>query len=120
MVFCCFILPVPILAFKKLRTITGTFIASIGIVIGMWLERFLIIVPTLAYPRLPYNWGHYRPQPVEILITIGTVAYFIFLYAMFTKLFPIVAVWEYKEGLRPPEASVEARESEATAAVTAD
>src|SRR5262249_32428109 len=36
MIFCCFIMPVPILAFKKLRTITGTLVASIGIVIGMW------------------------------------------------------------------------------------
>jgi len=120
MVFCCFIIPVPILAFKKLRTITGTLVASIGIVIGMWLERFLIIVPTLAAPRLPYNWGHYSPRLVEILITVGTVAYFIFLYAVFTKLFPIVAVWEYKEGIRPGEESLTVRESEATAGVTAD
>jgi molybdopterin-containing oxidoreductase family membrane subunit len=120
MVLLCFIIPVPILAFKKLRTITGTLVASIGIVIGMWLERFLIIVPTLATPRLPFNWGHYRPTWVEILITAGTVAYFIFLYAVFTKVFPIVAVWEYKEGIRPPHSSVEARQSETTAAVTAD
>ena len=120
MVFCCFIIPVPILAIKKLRTITGTLIASIGIVIGMWLERFLIIVPTLAAPRLSYNWGHYSPRWVEILITAGTVAYFIFLYAVFTKLFPIVAIWEYKEGIRPLEASVKAQKSETTAAVSAD
>jgi molybdopterin-containing oxidoreductase family membrane subunit len=119
MVVCCFIIPVPILAFKKLRTITGTLIASIGIVIGMWLERFLIIVPTLATPRLPFNWGHYRPTWVEILITIGTVAYFIFLYAVFTKLFPIVAIWEYKEGIRP-HPSIAPTQSEANAAVSAD
>jgi molybdopterin-containing oxidoreductase family membrane subunit len=120
MVMCCFIIPVPILAFKKLRTITGTLIASLCIVIGMWLERFLIIVPTLAAPRLTFNWGHYRPTWVEILITIGTVAYFIFLYAVFTKLFPIVAVWEYKEGIRASHLSAELRHSEATASVTAD
>jgi len=120
MVFFCFIIPVPILAFKKLRTITGTLIASIGIVIGMWLERFLIIVPTLAAPRLTFNWGHYRPTWVEILITIGTVAYFIFLYAVFTKLFPIVAVWEYKEGIRAPHSSIEVRQPEVTAGVSAD
>src|SRR5262249_56101352 len=95
MVFCCFIIPLPILAFKKLRTITGTLIASIGIVIGMWLERFLIIVPTLAAPRLTFNWGHYRPTSVEILITIATIPYFIFLYSLFPQLFPIFSAFEY-------------------------
>ncbi len=99
MIACCFFIPVPILAIKKLRTIAGTVIASVGVVIGMWLERFLIIVPTLAQPRMPFNWGSYRPTWVEIVITAGTFGYFVLLYAIFTKVFPIVAVWEYKEGL---------------------
>jgi Ni/Fe-hydrogenase subunit HybB-like protein len=99
MVVCCFLIPAPILAIKKLRTITGTVIASITVIVGMWLERFLIIVPTLSQTRLTFNWGSYRPTLVEITIAIGTVAYFILLYAIFTKLFPIIAVWEYKEGL---------------------
>jgi Ni/Fe-hydrogenase subunit HybB-like protein len=99
MVVCCFFIPAPILAIKKLRTIAGTVIASIGVIVGMWLERFLIIVPTLSQTRLTFNWGSYRPTLVEITIAVGTVAYFILLYAMFTKLFPIIAVWEYKEGL---------------------
>ena len=54
MVVCNFIIPVPILAIKKLRTITGTCIASVGIVVGMWIERFLIIVPALEHKFLPY------------------------------------------------------------------
>ena len=101
MVVCCFLIPAPILAIKRLRTVKGTVIASAGIVLGMWLERFLIIVPTLAHPRLGANWGTYRPTWVEILLTIGPVAYFVLLYAIFTKLFPIVALWEYKEGFAP-------------------
>ncbi len=99
MVACCFLIPAPILAIKRLRTVTGTVLASAAVVVGMWIERFLIIVPTLAQPRLGYNWGDYRPTWVEITITIGMFAYFILLYAIFTKLFPIVAIWEYKEGL---------------------
>jgi molybdopterin-containing oxidoreductase family membrane subunit len=67
----------------------------------MWLERFLIIVPTLAQPRLTFNWGSYSPTWVEIVLTAGTFAYFVLLYSVFTRLFPIVAVWEYKEGLAP-------------------
>jgi Ni/Fe-hydrogenase subunit HybB-like protein len=98
MVVCCFLIPAPILAFKRLRTIKGTVIASAAIVVGMWLERFLIVVPTLAQPRLTFNWSSYAPTWVEVLLTTGTFAYFILLYAFFTKLFPIIAVWEYKEG----------------------
>ena len=49
MVCCNFLIPFPILAIKKLRTITGTVIASCTVVVGMWLERFLIIVPSLSH-----------------------------------------------------------------------
>ncbi|HSF25227.1 MAG TPA: hydrogenase, partial [Blastocatellia bacterium] len=43
--------------------------------------------------------GSYRPTWVEVLLALGTVGYFVLLYTLFTKLFPIIAVWEYKEGL---------------------
>jgi molybdopterin-containing oxidoreductase family membrane subunit len=99
MIVCCFIIPAPLLAIKRLRTIAGTVIASALVIIGMWLERLLIIVPTLAHPRLTFNWGDYSPTWVEVLLTAGAVAYFVLLYALFTKLFPIIAIWEYKEGV---------------------
>ena len=99
MVVFCFVIPAPVLAIRKLRTIRGTVIASATVVVGMFIERFLIIVPTLTHPRLPFNWGSYRPTWVEVLLTLGPFAYFVLLYSVFVKLFPIVAVWEYKEGL---------------------
>lgn len=98
MVFCNFILPMPILAIKKLRTITGTVIASIGVVIGMWIERFLIIVPSLAHKYLPFSWGSYRPSWTEIIITAGTFAAMALLYMLFAKVVPIISVWELKGG----------------------
>ncbi len=96
MVFCNFLLPFPILAIKKLRTITGTVIASTGVVIGMWLERFLIIVPSLSNKYLPYSFGSYRPTWVEITITAGTFAGMAVLYMLFAKTVPIISVWELK------------------------
>jgi Ni/Fe-hydrogenase subunit HybB-like protein len=105
MVACCFIIPFPILAFKRTRTIKGTMIASALIIVGMWVERFLIIVPTLSQPKLTFNWGMYRPTWVEILLTAGTFGYFVLLYAVFTRLFPIIAIWEYKEGLEIEQGS---------------
>jgi len=103
MVICNFVIPFPILAIKKLRTITGTVIASIGVVIGMWLERFLIIVPSLSRKYLPYAWvaAPYRPTWVEITITVGTFAAMVMFYMIFAKLIPIISIWELKAGQHP-------------------
>jgi molybdopterin-containing oxidoreductase family membrane subunit len=98
MILTNFIIPVPILAFKKTRTVTGTTIASLSVLIGMWLERYQIVVPTLVNPRLPYERGVYFPSVVEWLIFIGCGAFFLLLYVLFTKFFPIVSIWEIKEG----------------------
>ena len=98
MVLCCFIIPFGILAPNRTRNIPGTVIASIFVMIGMWLERYLIVVPTLINPRLPYARGMYHPTWVEISLTAGCFAAFILLYAVFSKFFPIISVWEIREG----------------------
>jgi molybdopterin-containing oxidoreductase family membrane subunit len=111
MVCCNFLIPFPILAIKKLRTITGTVIASLTIVVGMWLERYLIIVPSLARKYLPYSWGTYTPAWPEIMITIGTFAGMVLLYMLFSKVVPIISIWELKAGQHArPEASAAATE----------
>ena len=119
MVFCNFLLPFPVLAIKKFRTITGTVVASLGVVVGMWIERFLIIVPSLAHKFLPYSWGTYRPTWVEITITVGTFAGMALLYTLFAKAVPIISIWELKAGLRKKPETVavlvpEARVAEET------
>ncbi len=98
MMACCLLIPVPLLAFR--RTPFNTFVASLAVVVGMWLERWTIIVGTLSRPRLTFNWHWYRPTWVELSIMTGAFAYFVFLYLMFAKFFPIVSIWEYKEGAR--------------------
>jgi Ni/Fe-hydrogenase subunit HybB-like protein len=101
MVVCNFVVPFTILTLKKLRTITGCVVASACVLVGMWLERFLIVVPSLGHKYLPYTWGHYRPRPVEIVITISTFAAMTLLYTLFAKLVPIISVWELKVGEHP-------------------
>ena len=98
MVACNFLIPFPLLAIKRLRTITGTVVASSTIVAGMWLERFLIIVPSLSHKYLPYAYGSYRPTWVEITILIGAFAAMGLFYLLFAKLVPIISVWELKVG----------------------
>jgi Ni/Fe-hydrogenase subunit HybB-like protein len=104
MVVCNFVVPFTILSLKKLRTVTGCVIASFGVLVGMWLERFLIVVPSLGHKYLPYAWGVYRPRPVEIVITISTFAAMVLLYALFSKFVPIISVWEMKAGQHPSPA----------------
>jgi Ni/Fe-hydrogenase subunit HybB-like protein len=99
MVVCNFVIPFSILSLRKLRTIGGCVVASCSVLVGMWLERFLIIVPSLSYKYLPYSWGTYRPRPVEIIITVSTFAAMALLYVLFAKLVPVISVWEMKVGL---------------------
>ena len=116
MFFCNFLIPAAILAIKKLRNKIGwTVAASVPIIIGMWLERFLIIVPSLSYKYLPYNFGTYRPSWVEIIITIGTFAAMGLLYLIFSRVFPIISIWELKLGMPKEEAAPELTTQEAAA-----
>src|SRR5512147_3059687 len=93
-----FVIPVTILANRRTRTVAGSVVASASVVVGMWLERYLIVVPTLANPRLAYERGLYAPSWVEISITAGAVAFFMLLYMGFTKVFPAISIWEVREG----------------------
>ncbi len=99
MVICCFVIPLGLLANNRTRrTVWGTVAASISVEIGMWLERFLIVVPSLSHPRLPVSAASYTPSWVEWSLFAAFISSFILLYALFTKFFPIVSIWEIREG----------------------
>ena len=87
----------------------GTLIASISVVIGMWLERFVIVVPTLTNPRVPNEAVIYSPTWIEWSIFAGCISFFILLYMIFTKIFPIVSIWEVREGREKSMAEVRER-----------
>jgi molybdopterin-containing oxidoreductase family membrane subunit len=107
MVVLNFVIPMACLVRLGRHAVGRTVTASVCIVVGMWLERYLIVVPTLANPRLPYERGLYAPSWVEVSITAGAVSFFVLLYMVFTKLFPIISIWEVREGR---EGLVEAQE----------
>ncbi len=103
----CFVIPFVILANNKTRTVAGTVVASISVNIGMWLERFTIVVPSLSNPRAPIHGFGYAPSWVEWSLMAGCFAAFALLYMGFTKLFPIISIWELEEAApqdagRPP------------------
>jgi molybdopterin-containing oxidoreductase family membrane subunit len=95
-VFLNFVVPFVLLSVRRLRTIATATVASVSVLVGMWLERFVIVVPTLANPRLAAASSLYTPTWVEIAITAATFAAMVMMYLVFSKLFPIIAVWEFK------------------------
>lgn len=98
MIVTCLAIPLPILANPRTRTIAGCVVASISINIGMWLERYMIIVPTLSNPRLPAEVPVYLPSITELTLTVASFAMLVLLFGLFIKFFPIVSVWEIHEG----------------------
>ena len=62
----------------------------------MWIERYMIVVPTLGTPRMVSASGGYSPTWVELAITAATFAAMAMLYLIFSKMFPIIAVWEFQ------------------------
>ncbi|MFX1511582.1 MAG: NrfD/PsrC family molybdoenzyme membrane anchor subunit [Promethearchaeota archaeon] len=81
---------------SELAIHTITF-ASLLVIIGMWMKRFVIVVPSLARPFVANFWTPYAPTWIEIVITIAAIAGFILAYAIFSKLFPIISIWELME-----------------------
>lgn len=98
MILCNFIIPVVILSINKFKTITGILIASIAVVVGMWLERLNIVVPSLSNPRLQIPHQIYLPSLVEWALFLAGVTAFVLAFILFSKFFPVISVWEIKEG----------------------
>jgi Ni/Fe-hydrogenase subunit HybB-like protein len=104
MVTCNTIVPLLFL-FKKMRTqIRSLLIISILVNVGMWYERFVIIIGSVAHDFLPHAWGLYRPTLVEFGIMIGSFCLFFFLFLLFVKHMPSVAMTEMKETVHVGEA----------------
>ena len=97
MLLCNGVLPL-FLFFKKVRTsIPALFVLSLFVNLGMWFERFVIIVVSLSFEYEPYAMGHYTPSWVEFGILAGSFAWFFMWFLLFAKNFPTVSITEVKE-----------------------
>jgi Ni/Fe-hydrogenase subunit HybB-like protein len=87
--------------FKKIRTsLIATFIISIFVNIGMWFERFVIIVTSIHRDFLPSSWSMFSPTFVDIGIYMGTIGIFFVLFLLFTRFFPVLPIAEVKTILK--------------------
>lgn len=98
---CSYIIPVPMWMFSKVRRSVPLMIfTTILVNIGMWCERFIIIVPGLARKQgFSFTWGGYTPSAIEITIVIGTFAMVSMLCLLFAKIFPLIPIGDTKEGV---------------------
>lgn len=98
----CNVISPQIFWFRKMRrNIAVTFIMSIIVNIGMWFERFVIIVTSLYRDYLPSSWSqYYSPSIWEVGFYLGTFGLFFTCYFLFAKYFPVIAVAEIKHILK--------------------
>ena len=102
MVFCNCVAPL-FLYFKSIRqNPLILFIISLIINVGMWFERFNIVVSSLAHNFDPAGWDNYWPTMVEWSILLGSAGWFFFWFLLFCKVMPAVAITEIKEQIPPP------------------
>jgi len=87
--------------FSKVRKkLLIVFVISIIINIGMWFERYVIVVTSLTKDLLPSNWADYVPTKVEVGLFIGTIGFFVMYLLLFFKYLPMIAMSEVKGVLK--------------------
>jgi Ni/Fe-hydrogenase subunit HybB-like protein len=82
------------------RSLITSFILSIFVNVGMWFERFVIIVTSLHRDFLPSNWGMFHPTFVDVGIFLGTIGIFFVLFLLYSRFFPVLALNELKSILK--------------------
>jgi Ni/Fe-hydrogenase subunit HybB-like protein len=96
------ITPALMVALPWTRNVAGLTVASLLVIVGMWLKRWVIVVPPQEYAGSPVGIGAYIPNGIEWLITLGAFAALPLAFLIFQRLFPIIAIWEMEHGHDEP------------------
>jgi molybdopterin-containing oxidoreductase family membrane subunit len=97
MLILCNVVVINTLWVKRLRTsIPYLFFVSLVVSVGMWLERFVIIVTSLHRDFLPSSWGTYRGTPFDWTMFIGTIGLFLTLFFLFIRFLPTISIFEMR------------------------
>ncbi len=102
--FTCNVVVPQIFWFKKIRRcIPVMFVASLLINVGMWFERFVIVVTSLHHDFLPSSWQYYTPTRYDLGITIGSFGFFFVFFLLFCRLLPTICMFEVKSIMPQPK-----------------
>lgn len=104
------LLPIGLGIFKRFRKPFPMMLIGLGVVIGAWLKRYIIVIPTQEHPFLPIqnvpeNFIVYKPTVIEIAITLASIILTLMIITVLSKVFPIVPIWEtaHEKGIHEPE-----------------
>jgi Ni/Fe-hydrogenase subunit HybB-like protein len=99
MVACNCVIPLALFSPRIRTSPVPLFIVAIFVNIGMWFERFVIIAGSLAVNFEPSQWRFWHPSLTEMMITVGSFAWFVMLFSLFARFMPIISMTELKEGI---------------------
>jgi molybdopterin-containing oxidoreductase family membrane subunit len=95
---------------KVRRNVYALFVIAMFVNVGMWLERFMIIVTSLARDFIPASWDLYKPTIWDWSMFLGTIGFFLFLFFLFIRVLPVISIAEMRELVSEREGPVEASE----------
>ncbi len=101
LLLCNMIFPLSLFSQKLRRNPTWLWILSIIINIGMWYERFVIVVPSLSHEFEPWQWTNYVPSWIDMCFLVGSFGWFFMWFLLFIKQMPVIAIAEVKEIVPP-------------------
>jgi Ni/Fe-hydrogenase subunit HybB-like protein len=105
MLIACNVVVVQLLWFRRVRyTVPALFVISLVVNLGMWLERFVIIVVSLHRDYLPSSWGHFTPTMWDWSMYFGTIGLFLAMLFLFIRFLPMISIFEMRELLEETEA----------------
>jgi molybdopterin-containing oxidoreductase family membrane subunit len=104
LIICNILIPQILWIPKMRRNITVLFLVSLDVLIGMWLERFIIVITSLSRDFLPSSWGHYVPTRWDWATFAGTLGFFSVCMFLFIRIMPSISIFEIRMLL--PDAEV--------------
>jgi molybdopterin-containing oxidoreductase family membrane subunit len=97
MIFCNVVAPLPLWIKRCRLNVVLMWVIGVLVNVGMWFERYVIILTGLSHEYDPAAWGYYTPSVVELTILVGSFGWFLMWFLIFLRLFPVVAITEVKE-----------------------
>jgi molybdopterin-containing oxidoreductase family membrane subunit len=107
LIFANLIVPQALWSGRVRRNTLAIFAIALSVNVGMWLERFIIVITSLHRDFLPSSWGMYYPTIWDISTFLGTIALFVMLFFIFIRLLPMISVFEMKQIIDKPEIGIE-------------
>jgi molybdopterin-containing oxidoreductase family membrane subunit len=101
------VIPQALWSARVRQSIPAIFAIAFCVNVGMWLERFIIVITSLHRDFLPSSWGMYYPTGWDWATYAGTIGLFVMLFFLFVRLLPMISMFEMKQIVEKPEVSVE-------------